>query len=238
MAEVRRPLSRTEPASTLSYVNPFTSFAGTALCLIGLRAASRVTRRYKAQDNTHRVKLRKKPDLPIQWYDKNLGYRIRGRPGWNPWPNKFPPQIRWCIRFRKRIKIRKLVHGTCAKPRLAVFRSLNHIYVNVVDDSVGHGVILANSSTRQMKNLQALREMQGCEKGKETTWNEQAAELIGKDIAAKCLEKKIFNIVFDRGGFAYSGRVKALKEAASIAGLMVDMWKPNGRGAQNLAQKM
>lgn len=203
--------------------------------------SSLVTRRISPINDSkyvERVKVPRIPELPIMWHDKNLGYRIRGKPGWRGTPHTWTEPMRWCRRFTTRIYNRALINGTCALPRLAVFRSLHHIYVNVVDDSIGHGVIVACSSTRQQKNLIALREMQGCEKGKENTWNEQAAELIGKDIATKLQEKKIYNVVFDRGGFRYQGRVKALKEAASSAGLMIDMKRPNGKGAAQLARKM
>jgi len=88
-----------------------------------------------------------------------------------------------------------------------------------VDDSVGSGVTLVTANTKMKHNMDELRSLQGCEKGEEKTWSEQAAEVVGKDVAKKCLEKNITKVVFDRGGFRYGGRLAALAEAARSSGL-------------------
>lgn len=197
---------------------------------VALRAAKRSDRVAKTQ----MVESPKIPDLPTQWNDSRLGYRIKGAPGMSPFPHgKTLEPMRWVSRFATRIRIRERVVGTPSKPRMAVFRSLGHIYVNVVDDTQGFGVILANDSTRKMKNLQTLRAEQGCKLGRENTWSVAAAELIGKELAKQCLEKGITAVVFDRGGFYYGGRIRALKEAASAAGLQIDNWRPDEKNIAN-----
>jgi len=151
--------------------------------------------------------------------DKTMGYRIGGAPGHPGSPHHWIEPIRWIRRFKKRIHIRKKIEGTCARPRMAIFRSKSHMHVNVVDDTIGNGITLVTSSTLQRDKLDMLRQEQGAEKGKEKTWTIEAAEIIGREVAKKCLEKNITAIVFDRGGFPYDGRVKALAEAARSAGL-------------------
>lgn len=108
-------------------------------------------------------------------------------------------------RSRRRSRIRKKVIGTQEKPRLSVFRSLNHIYVQAIDDSTGKTLFAASSS-----------EVKGKSKG---TGNRDAAKAVGELIASKCKDKGIESVVFDRGGYLYHGRVKALAEAARAAGL-------------------
>lgn len=147
------------------------------------------------------------------------GYRIRGAPG-RPGSPGHPGRVRWCMRFRRRIRIRVKVEGSTARPRLAVFRSLQHTHVNVVDDTIGTGVTLLCSTTKQKHNFEAIKEKCGANHDKYVkTWGMEAAEIIGKDVAARCLEQNITKVVFDRGGFPYEGRVKALAEAARSAGL-------------------
>ena len=102
-------------------------------------------------------------------------------------------------------RIRKKVRGTGARPRLAVFRSLNHIYAQVIDDE--QGVTLCSASTVE-KNA-----------GAATGGNVSAAKTIGRLIAERAKEKGITSVVFDRGGYIYHGRVKTLAEAAREAGL-------------------
>lgn len=106
-------------------------------------------------------------------------------------------------RKRVHLRIRKKVTGTESRPRLNVFRSLKHIYVQVIDDVNGRTV--ASASTR--------------EKGQSHGANVQGAAAMGKLIAERCKEKGIEEVVFDRGGFRYHGRVKALADAAREAGL-------------------
>lgn len=102
-------------------------------------------------------------------------------------------------------RIRKKVQGTSARPRLAVFRSLNHIYAQVIDDV--NGVTLCSASS--------VEKTAGVGNG----GNIDAAKSIGKLIADRAKEKGINSVVFDRGGYIYHGRVKSLAEAAREAGL-------------------
>ena len=104
-------------------------------------------------------------------------------------------------------RIRKKVQGTAERPRLNVYRSLNNIYVQVVDDLQGATLVYANSA-------------EGGEKGqKRTGGNVAAAKEVGKVIAERAKAKGIKKVVFDRGGYLYHGRVKALADAAREAGL-------------------
>ena len=102
-------------------------------------------------------------------------------------------------------RIRKKVTGTPQRPRLAVFRSLNHIYAQVIDD--GQGLTLCAASS--------VEKSAGVERG----GNIDAAKAVGKLIAERAKEKGIERVVFDRGGYLYHGRVKSLADAAREAGL-------------------
>jgi large subunit ribosomal protein L18 len=115
------------------------------------------------------------------------------------------PMPRAEIRRAVHKRIRKKVEGTSERPRLCVFRSLNHIYAQVVDDTKGK--TLCSASTVE-KDLKA-----------KTGGNIEAAKAIGKLIAERAREKGIETVVFDRGGYLYHGRVKSLAEAAREAGL-------------------
>jgi large subunit ribosomal protein L18 len=108
--------------------------------------------------------------------------------------------------IRKRIhkRIRSRVSGTQARPRLAVFRSVNHIYAQIIDDGQGHTLVAASSTEKDLKA---------------TGGNVEGAKLIGRTVAQRAKEKGINQIVFDRGGYLYHGRVKALADAAREAGL-------------------
>ena len=108
------------------------------------------------------------------------------------------------IRQRIHKRIRARVSGTQERPRLAVFRSLNHIYAQVIDDSQGHTLVAAASTEKPLKGKGA---------------NLDGAKLIGKTVAERAKEKGITRVVFDRGGYLYHGRVKALADAARAAGL-------------------
>jgi len=110
-------------------------------------------------------------------------------------------------RLRRRAHIRKRVHGTPERPRLNVFRSLTHIYVQIIDDTIGE--TLASASTIDKELAAQVVDM---------TKTEQA-RMVGKVVAERALEKGVKKIVFDRGGYKYHGRVKALAEAARKAGL-------------------
>jgi large subunit ribosomal protein L18 len=108
------------------------------------------------------------------------------------------------IRQRIHTRIRRKVRGTTERPRLAIFRSVAHIYAQVIDDAKGVTIVAASSS----------------EKGSTATGgNVAAAKEIGKRVAERAKEKGITRIVFDRGGYLYHGRVKALADAAREAGL-------------------
>jgi large subunit ribosomal protein L18 len=107
-------------------------------------------------------------------------------------------------RTRRRLRLRKKVEGTADKPRLSVFRSLNHIYVQAIDDK--NGKTLLSASTKEVKESKG-------------TGNRDAAKKVGELIAEKCKQKGIDAVVFDRSGYLYHGRIKALAEAARAAGL-------------------
>lgn len=103
-------------------------------------------------------------------------------------------------------RIRKKVLGTPERPRLNVYRSLNHIYVQVIDDLSGSTIVAASSS-------------QGKKGERKTGGNLAAAKAIGKSIAERAKAKGVKKVVFDRGGYLYHGRVKALADAAREGGL-------------------
>jgi len=108
-------------------------------------------------------------------------------------------------RLKVHVRIRRKVKGTAERPRLSVFRSLNHIFVQVIDDM--GGTTMASASTRAKGEA------------KKTGGNLAAAKAVGKLIAERAKAKGISRVVFDRGGYQYHGRVKALAEAAREAGL-------------------
>ena len=110
-------------------------------------------------------------------------------------------------RARRKAHIRKRLHGTPERPRLNVFRSLNHIYAQIIDDSVGHTLASASTVDPAIRGqVDALSKT-------------EQAKLVGKVLAERALTKDIKKVVFDRGGYKYHGRVKALAEAARQAGL-------------------
>ncbi|HZS46413.1 MAG TPA: 50S ribosomal protein L18 [Blastocatellia bacterium] len=108
------------------------------------------------------------------------------------------------IRRAVHTRIRKKVLGSAERPRLCIFRSLNHIYAQVVDDKQGHTLVAASSTEKDLG------------KG---GGNIAAAKRIGEAIAKRAIDKGIKQVVFDRGGYIYHGRVKSLAEAAREAGL-------------------
>ena len=111
------------------------------------------------------------------------------------------------MREIRHARLRKTLSGTAAKPRMAVFHSLNHIYVQFIDDEAGH--TLASASTVEP-------EMKGVLSG---TCNLDAARAIGKTAAERALAKGVTSVVFDRGGHMFHGKVKALADSAREAGL-------------------
>src|ERR1035437_2704417 len=117
------------------------------------------------------------------------------------------------IRSRIHKRIRRKLSGTAARPRLAVFRSEAHIYAQVIDDVAGSTVVSASTVDRVDQGDKA-------DKGVKTKGgNVAAAKAIGKLVAERAKEKGIKSVVFDRGGYQYHGRVKALADAAREAGL-------------------
>ena len=105
------------------------------------------------------------------------------------------------------MRLRSRLSGTAQKPRLAVFRSNNHMYAQIIDDTVGNTLVSASTLQKDVK-----AEL-------EKTNNVDAAAKLGTVIAKKALEKGITTVVFDRGGFIYQGKIKALADAAREAGL-------------------
>ena len=114
-----------------------------------------------------------------------------------------PLRKRNAIRQRVHTRIRRRLAGTAERPRLNVYRSLNHIYVQVIDDANGVTLVFASTVAAKAK----------------TGGNVAAAKEIGKQIAERAKEKGISKVVFDRGGYLYHGRVKALADAAREGGL-------------------
>ena len=116
-------------------------------------------------------------------------------------------ESRQLVRAKKHMKIRNRFSGTAERPRLAVFRSNNHMYAQIIDDSVGHTLVSASTLEKEIK-----AEL-------EKTNNVDAAAYLGTVIAKRAIEKGIKEVVFDRGGFIYQGKVAALADAAREAGL-------------------
>jgi large subunit ribosomal protein L18 len=108
-------------------------------------------------------------------------------------------------------RIRKKMQGTAERPRLNVYRSLNHIYVQVIDDL--HGTTLVSASTAEGKKADGTKD------ARRTGGNVASAKAVGKVIAERAKAKGVTKVVFDRGGYIYHGRVKAVAEAAREAGL-------------------
>jgi len=110
-------------------------------------------------------------------------------------------------REKRHKRVRAKISGTPERPRLNVFRSDNHIYAQIIDDTVGNTLVAASTLQKDIKG-----EL-------ERTNNKEAASYLGKVIAEKALEKGIKDVVFDRGGFIYQGKIQALADAAREAGL-------------------
>ena len=111
------------------------------------------------------------------------------------------------VRIKKHSRMRNRFSGTAERPRLCVFRSNNHMYAQVIDDTVGNTLVSASTLEKDVK-----AEL-------EKTNNVEAAAYLGTVIAKRALEKGIKTVVFDRGGFIYQGKVAALADAAREAGL-------------------
>jgi large subunit ribosomal protein L18 len=112
------------------------------------------------------------------------------------------------LRKRRHRRVRKKLSGIAERPRLCVFRSLNHAYAQVVDDKLGHTLVSASTLDREIRS-----EVDGKRKT-------EAAQLVGKLVAERAMKRGITKVAFDRGGYKYHGRVKALAEAARKVGLV------------------
>ena len=111
------------------------------------------------------------------------------------------------IRLQRHKRVRRKVSGTAQRPRLCVFRSSNNIYAQILDDTIRVTLVAASSLEADVKG--AVNH----------TGNKEAAKLVGQLVAKKAVEKGITEVVFDRGGYLYHGRIKELAEAAREAGL-------------------
>lgn len=112
-------------------------------------------------------------------------------------------------RIRRHARVRAKVKGTASRPRLCVFRSLGHVYAQIIDDGQGHTLIAVSTLDQEIKS-----ELNGKVK-------KAQAELVGLLLAKRALAEGIKQVVFDRGGYKYHGRVKALAEAARKGGLII-----------------
>lgn len=109
-------------------------------------------------------------------------------------------------RLRRKVRIRKKVNGTPERPRLCVFRSNEHIYVQLIDDTTG-------------KTLASASSLSLAKAGKECKQNKEGAEQVGQEIAKLAKENNVENVVFDRNGYLFHGRIKALADGAREGGL-------------------
>jgi len=110
-------------------------------------------------------------------------------------------------RSKRQVRVRRKVKGTEERPRLSVFRSAKHIYAQIIEDTTGRTLATASTVAKDIAD------------GQKYTGNVEAAKAVGTAIAKKALEQNIKQVVFDRNGFLYHGRVKALADAAREAGL-------------------
>ena len=112
------------------------------------------------------------------------------------------------MREKKHMRMRNRFSGTAERPRLAVFRSNNHMYAQIIDDTVGNTLVAASTLEKEIKaELKKTNDV-------------EAAAYLGKVIAKRAMDKGISEVVFDRGGFLYHGKIEALAEAAREAGLV------------------
>jgi large subunit ribosomal protein L18 len=115
--------------------------------------------------------------------------------------------IKTITRMKRQVRVRKKVRGTTVRPRLNVFKSARHIYAQIIDDTNGTTLVAASTLSEAVKGLA-------------NTGNVLAATAIGREIARLALDKGLSAVVFDRNGFLYHGRIKALADAAREAGLI------------------
>ncbi|HYM50744.1 MAG TPA: 50S ribosomal protein L18 [Candidatus Limnocylindrales bacterium] len=114
---------------------------------------------------------------------------------------------RRAARVKRHVRVRTKVRGASTRPRLSIFRSVHHLYAQVIDDSVGRTLVAASSVEPDLR------------KAASSTSGAAAAAAVGKSIAERARQRGIEVVVFDRGGFPYHGRIKAAAEAARAAGL-------------------
>lgn len=110
-------------------------------------------------------------------------------------------------RERRHARVRRTIEGTDVRPRLSVYRSLHHIYAQVIDDKIGHTLVAASTVEPEVRS-----QIDELDKSAQ-------ARLVGKVVGERAVEQGIDSVVFDRGGYKYQGRVKALAEGAREAGL-------------------
>ncbi|HWP81975.1 MAG TPA: 50S ribosomal protein L18 [Bacteroidota bacterium] len=111
-------------------------------------------------------------------------------------------------RLKKKFRVRKKVHGTPERPRLTVYRSLNHIYAQIIDDTTGKTLVAASTLSKDLR-----------EQVKDVKSPIEVSKIVGVATAKKALEKNITQVVFDRNGFLYHGRIKAVADGAREGGL-------------------
>lgn len=116
--------------------------------------------------------------------------------------------IRQQARLKRKRRIRKKIHGTPQRPRLSVFRSSRHTYAQIIDDTVGRTLAAASTVDQQTKDAPKFKN------------KVEAANFVGKLVGERALDKGIKEVIFDRNGFLYHGRVKSLSEGAREAGLI------------------
>ena len=111
-------------------------------------------------------------------------------------------------RIKKKIKIRKKISGTTDRPRISVFKSLNQVYAQIIDDTIGTTLVSESSLSKSLsKDL------------KKASGKIEKSKIVGSGLAKKAIEKGITNVVFDRSGYRYHGRIQAIAEGAREAGL-------------------
>jgi large subunit ribosomal protein L18 len=130
---------------------------------------------------------------------------------------------RAAVRSAVHRRIRRKVQGSKERPRLAIYRSLNHIYAQVIDDENGRTLVSASTTEKDLKGT--------------TGGNIEAAQRVGRTIAERAQAAGISSVVFDRGGYLYHGRVKALTDAAREAGLNRDEAAAQGNGGAEETQE-
>ncbi len=111
-------------------------------------------------------------------------------------------------RFKKKIKIRKKISGTSTTPRISVFRSLNQVYAQIIDDTSGTTLVASSSLSKDL-----------AEEISKTSGKIEKSKIVGLNLAKKAVEKGITTVVFDRNGYKYHGRIKALADGAREGGL-------------------